>query len=86
MAIRGNILLGFKLILRIFYLNIFKPLLAADWVLAGKLLEANKVYTAQGLVYRAIGIQAAYIWSLFCNIENKMLIIYLLSPILKPLV
>jgi hypothetical protein len=30
----------------IFYLSIFRPLLAVDWVLTKKLLEANRVYTA----------------------------------------
>ena len=42
--------------LGISYLGIFRPLLAADWVPAGKLLEANGAYTAWDLVYRAIGI------------------------------
>jgi hypothetical protein len=46
LAIRGDILLGSELVLGTSYLGIFGPLLAADWVLAGKLLEANKVYTA----------------------------------------
>ena len=41
-------------------LGIFRPLLAADWVLAGKLLEANRAYTAWDLVYRAMGAQIAY--------------------------
>ena len=41
--------------LGISYLSIFKPLLAADWVPAGKLLEANRVYTAWDSVYRAMG-------------------------------
>ena len=36
-------------------LGIFGLLLAADWVLAKELLEANKAYTAWDLVYRAIG-------------------------------
>ena len=39
-----------------FCLGIFGPLLAADWVLARKLLEVNRAYTAWDLVYRAIGI------------------------------
>ena len=38
------------------YLGIFGPSLAADWVLAGKLLETNGAYTAWDLVYRAINI------------------------------
>ena len=42
------------------YLGIFRPLLAADWVLAGKLLEANRAYTAWDLVYRAMGVWVAY--------------------------
>ena len=35
-----------KLVLGMSYLGIFRPLSAADWVLAGKLLEANRAYTA----------------------------------------
>ena len=42
------------------YLGIFKPLLVADWVLAKKLLEANKAYTAWDSVYKIIGIWVAY--------------------------
>jgi hypothetical protein len=38
------------------YLGIFGPSLAADWVLAKKLLEADRVYTAWDSVYKAIGI------------------------------
>ena len=41
-------------------LGIFRPLLAVDWVLAGKLLEANRAYTAWDLVYGTIGTQAAH--------------------------
>ena len=37
------------------YLGIFGPLLAADWVPAGELLEANRAYTAWDSVYGAIG-------------------------------
>ena len=40
----------------IFCLGIFRPLLAADWVLAKELLEANRAYTAWDLVYKTIGI------------------------------
>ena len=36
------------------YLGIFGPLLAADWVSAGELLEVNRAYTAWDLVYRVI--------------------------------
>jgi hypothetical protein len=36
------------------YLGIFRPLLAADWVLVKKLLEANGVYTAWDSVHKAI--------------------------------
>ena len=67
------------------YLGIFRPLLVADWVLARKLLEANRAYTAQDSVYRVIGAQIAHTWSLFYNIGSKISIIYLLSPVLKPL-
>ena len=42
-------------------LGIFRPLLAADWVLAGKLLEANRAYTAWDLVYGAVGTWVVYI-------------------------
>ena len=38
-----------------FYLGIFRPLLAVDWVLAGKLLEANRACTAWDLVYKTMG-------------------------------
>ena len=38
-----------------FCLGIFRPLLVVDWVLAGKLLEVNRAYTAWDLVYRVIG-------------------------------
>ena len=48
--------MGFKLILGIFYLSIFRPLLVADWVLAKKLLKADGAYTAWDLVYKAMGI------------------------------
>jgi hypothetical protein len=54
-VIRGDVLPGSKLMLGISYLGIFGPLLAADWVLAEKLLEANGVYTAWNLVYKAVG-------------------------------
>ena len=37
------------------YLDVFGPLLVADWVLARKLLEADRAYTAWDLVYGAIG-------------------------------
>jgi hypothetical protein len=46
LAIRGDILLGFKLVSGMSYLGIFGPLLVVDWVLVKKLLEANRVYTA----------------------------------------
>ena len=36
------------------YLGIFRPLLAVDWVLARKLLEANRAYTAWDSVYGAV--------------------------------
>ena len=55
LAIKGNVLLVSKLILGTFCLGIFRPLLAADWVPAKKLLKANRAYTAWDLVYRAIG-------------------------------
>ena len=45
LAIKGNILLVSELMSGIFYLSIFKPLLAADWVLAKELLEVNRAYT-----------------------------------------
>ena len=60
--------------------------MAADWVLAGELLKANRAYTAWNSVYGTIGTWVAYTQSLFCNIGSKILIIYLLSPVLKPLV
>ena len=44
LAIRGNILLGSKLILGTSYLGIFRPLLEMDWVLARILLNINRVY------------------------------------------
>ena len=37
------------------YLGIFRPLLVADWVLARKLLEADRACTAWDSVYRAVG-------------------------------
>ena len=46
LVIRGNILLGFKLILRTSCPGIFKPLLVVDWVPARKLLKVNRVYIA----------------------------------------
>ena len=52
---KNDILLVFKLILGTSCLGIFRPLSAADWVLAGKLLEANRAYTAWDSVYKAIG-------------------------------
>ena len=40
--------------------GIFRPLLVADWVLAGKLLKANRACTAWDSVYRAMGVWVAY--------------------------
>ena len=37
-------------------LGIFRPLSAVDWVPAGKLLKANRAYTAWDLVYKTVGI------------------------------
>ena len=37
-------------------LGIFRPLSAADWVLAEKLLKADGAYTAWDSVYRAVSI------------------------------
>jgi hypothetical protein len=46
LAIKGDILLDSEFVLRTSYLSIFRPSLAADWVPASKLLEADEVYTA----------------------------------------
>ena len=67
-------------------LGIFGPSSAADQVLARELLKVNRAYITWDLVYRAIGTQTAHTQSLFCNIGSKILIIYLPSPVLKPLV
>jgi hypothetical protein len=37
------------------YLGIFGPLLEIDWVLAGMLLDADRVYIAYNLIRGAIG-------------------------------
>jgi hypothetical protein len=60
LAIRGDVLLNFELMLGTSYLSIFGPSSAVDWVPARKLLEANGVYTAWDLVYKAIGVWAAH--------------------------
>ena len=60
LVIKGNILLVSKLVLGTSCLGIFRPLSAADWVPAGKLLEVNRVYTAWDLVYGAVGVWAAH--------------------------
>ena len=46
LVIKSNILLVSKLVLGISYLGIFRPLSAAGWVPARKLLEVNRAYTA----------------------------------------
>jgi len=43
--IKSDILLGFELVSGTSYLNIFRPLLAAVWVLAKALEETDGVYT-----------------------------------------
>ena len=46
LVIKSDILLVFELVSGMSCLGIFGPLSAADWVLAGELLEANRAYTA----------------------------------------
>ena len=44
-VIKSNTLLVSKLVSGTSYLGIFRPLLAVDWVLAGRLLKADRAYT-----------------------------------------